>query len=65
MGGWEDGTKGAIRGALYWLPMVAPPPPLLRQVLVDVNWRPVFWETDPAEARGVVMDYLSKVTAHL
>jgi sugar/nucleoside kinase (ribokinase family) len=32
------------------------------KVLVDVNWRPVFW-SDPDEAREVVLKFLGK--AHL
>lgn len=29
------------------------------QVLVDINWRPVFW-SDPDEARRIVLDFLEK-----
>ena len=30
-----------------------------RQVLIDVNWRPVFWE-DPDHAKDAIMPYLGK-----
>ena len=32
---------------------------LPRQVLVDINWRPVFW-ADVDEAPGVILPYVSK-----
>lgn len=36
-------------------PLLCPP----LQVLVDINWRPVFWPQGPDTARKAVMEYLS------